>query len=159
MYYLASDKNDLMGHGRPFLVIKLYKGLTLGDLRKRAMYHTGNMIRLRLNQNSVQFRCSLIYNQISPIQKWWVTSAHWKPYTTHHHYSDVIMSTSASQITDCLLNRLFRRISKKTPKLCVTDLCEWYSPVTGEWPTQSASNAGNVSIWWRHHAEVLEMTS
>ena len=24
-------------------------------------------------------------------------------------------------------------------------------PVTGEFPTQRASNAGNVCIWWRHH--------
>ena len=24
------------------------------------------------------------------------------------------------------------------------------SPVAGEFPTQRASNAGNVSIWWRH---------
>ena len=32
----------------------------------------------------------------------------------------------------CLLNRLFRRRSKKTSKLCVTGLCEGNSPVTGE---------------------------
>ena len=25
------------------------------------------------------------------------------------------------------------------------------SPRTGEFPTQMASNAENVSIWWRHH--------
>ena len=24
-------------------------------------------------------------------------------------------------------------------------------PVTGEFPAQMASNAENVSIWWRHH--------
>ena len=50
-----------------------------------------------------------------------------------------------------LLNRLFRRRSKKTPKLRVTGLCERNSPVTGEFPAQRASNAENVSIWWRHH--------
>ena len=27
------------------------------------------------------------------------------------------------------------------------------SPVTGEFPAQMASNAENVSIWWRHHEE------
>ena len=27
-----------------------------------------------------------------------------------------------------------------------------YSPVTGEFPAQRASNAEKVSIWWRHHA-------
>ena len=53
---------------------------------------------------------------------------------------------------DCLLNRLFRRRPKKTSKLRVTGLCEGNSPVTGEFPTQWASNAENVSIWWRHHA-------
>ena len=25
------------------------------------------------------------------------------------------------------------------------------SPVTGEFPAQRASNAENISIWWRHH--------
>ena len=42
------------------------------------------------------------------------------------HYSDVIMGAMASQITSphhCLLNRLFRRRSKKTSKLRVTGLC------------------------------------
>ena len=52
---------------------------------------------------------------------------------------------------DCLLSRLFRRRSKKTSKLCVTGLCAGNSPVTGEFPTQRASNADNIPIWWRHH--------
>ena len=30
-------------------------------------------------------------------------------------------------------------------------LSDGNSPMTGEFPTQRASNAGNVSIWWRHH--------
>ena len=51
----------------------------------------------------------------------------------------------------CLLNRLFRRRLKKTSKLRVTGLCAGNSPVTGEFPPQMASNAENVSIWWRHH--------
>ena len=52
---------------------------------------------------------------------------------------------------DCLLNRLFRRGWTKTSKLRVTGLCEGNSLVTGEFPAQRASNAENVSIWWRHH--------
>ena len=52
---------------------------------------------------------------------------------------------------DCLLNRLFRLRSNKTLKLCVTCLCEGNSPVTGEFPARSASNAENVSISWHHH--------
>ena len=51
----------------------------------------------------------------------------------------------------CLLNFLFGRRSKKTSKLRVTGLCVGNSPGTGEFPAQMASNAGNVSIWWRHH--------
>ena len=51
----------------------------------------------------------------------------------------------------CLLNRLFGCNSKKTSKLRVTGLCAGNSPWTGEFPAQMASNAANVSIWWRHH--------
>ena len=61
---------------------------------------------------------------------------------------------SNHQPHDCLLNRLSRRRSRKTSKLRVTGLCEWNSPVTGEFPAQRASNAENVSIWWRHHDDV-----
>ena len=52
---------------------------------------------------------------------------------------------------DCLPNRLFRSRSKKTSKLRFTGLCEGNPPVTGGLPSQRASNAENVSIWWRHH--------
>ena len=64
------------------------------------------------------------------------------------HYSDVIMGTTASQITSFIIflpNRLFRRKSKQS-KLRIT---------IHRWPVNSphkASNAENVSIWWRHHA-------
>ena len=58
---------------------------------------------------------------------------------------------SNHQPHDCLLNLLFGRRSKKTSKLRVTGLCVDNSPVTGEFPAQIASNAENVSTWWRHH--------
>ena len=58
---------------------------------------------------------------------------------------------SNNQPHHCLLNRLFGRRSKKTSKLRVTGLCVGNSPMTGEFPAQMASNAENVSIWWRHH--------
>ena len=60
-------------------------------------------------------------------------------------------SVSNHQPHDCLLNHLFRRRSRKTSKLRVTGLCARNSPGTGEFPAQMASNAENVSIWWRHH--------
>ena len=64
------------------------------------------------------------------------------------------MGTIAPKITS--LNRLFRRISKKTSKLRVTGLCAGKSPVTGEFPAQMANNAENVSIWWRHYGARLQ---
>ena len=57
---------------------------------------------------------------------------------------------------DRILNRLFRRRSKKTSKLHVTGLCKGNSPVTGEFPAKRASKAENVSIWWRHHETAVE---
>ena len=66
-----------------------------------------------------------------------------------HDNRDVI---SNHRRLDCLPNRLFKHISKKTSKLRVTGLCEGNLPVTGEVPAQMACNAQNVSIWWRHHA-------
>ena len=60
-------------------------------------------------------------------------------------------SVSNHQPHDCFLNRLFRRRWNKTSKLRVTGLCVGDSSGTGEFPAQMASNAENVSIWWRHH--------
>ena len=70
-------------------------------------------------------------------------------------------SYSNHQPHHCLLNRLFRRRSKKTSKLRVTGLCAGKSPETGESPAQTASNAENVSFhdvimkndlphWYKH---------
>ena len=54
----------------------------------------------------------------------------------------------------CVFPMLLFQRSKKTSKLCVTGLCAGNSPGTSEFPAQMASNAENVSIWWRHHAEL-----
>ena len=48
-----------------------------------------------------------------------------------HNWRDGV---SNHQPRDCLLNRSFRRRSKKTSKLRVTGLCVGNSPVTGEFP-------------------------
>ena len=45
----------------------------------------------------------------------------------------------------------FQAQIKENIKVCVTGLCEGNSPVTGEFPSQRASNAENVSIWWCHY--------
>ena len=63
------------------------------------------------------------------------------------------MGAMACQITS--LTILYSTVytgadEKKTWKLHVTGLCAGNSSVTGEFPAQMASNAENVSIWWRH---------
>ena len=67
----------------------------------------------------------------------------------HIHYNDVIMSAMASQIispTIVYQTVYSRRGSNKTLNICVTSLCAENSPVTGEFPTQRASKAENVTI-------------
>ena len=61
---------------------------------------------------------------------------HWR-----HNERDGV---SNHQPHDCLLNCSFRRRSKKTSMLRVTD-DRWITRI------QKASNAENVSIWCRHH--------
>ena len=56
------------------------------------------------------------------------------------------MASHITQPHDFLLNRLFKRKSKKTSKLRITGLCEGNSPVTGEFPAQRTSNTEHVSI-------------
>ena len=62
------------------------------------------------------------------------------------------------QPCDCLLNPLFRSRSKKTSKLRVTALGAGNSPVTGEFPSQMASNAEIFAIWWRYHGSGISMS-
>ena len=57
---------------------------------------------------------------------------------------------------DCLLSRLFGHRSKKISKHSVNGHCVGKLPGTGEFPAQMASNAENVSIWWRHHESSLQ---
>ena len=71
----------------------------------------------------------------------------------YHHYSDEIMGAMASQITSLTL---FTQPLIHTPiKENIKAPCHWllcgYSPTTGEVSAQKASNAENVSIWWRNH--------
>ena len=65
---------------------------------------------------------------------------------------------SHHQPHDYLLNRLFRRRSKKTSEHRVTGLCVGNSPVTGEFPAQRVSNAANAFIWWRYHGTTEKAT-
>ena len=79
----------------------------------------------------------------------WCISFRW-----HHNELD---GTSNHRRLDGLLSRWFRRRTKKTSKLHVTSHYEEISPVTDELPSQRASNAKNISIWWRH--QLLDCSS
>ena len=58
---------------------------------------------------------------------------------------------SNHQPHDCLLNRLFKTQIKESIKAPLRwPLCGKFT-VTGDFLAQMASNAENVSIWWRHH--------
>ena len=64
-------------------------------------------------------------------------------------YKRRVRPATASQITSFTIvysTAYSRRRSKKTSKFRVTDLCEENSPVTGEFPSQRASNTETVSI-------------
>ena len=99
--------------------------------------------------------CSLkfVYNEwgssLAPSMRQAATSNITTPLRWRHNEEDGV---SNHQPYHCLLNRLVRRKSKKTSKPRVTGLCARNSPGTGEFPAQMASNAENVSIWWRHYA-------
>ena len=62
-----------------------------------------------------------------------------------HHECDAI---SNHQPHDCLLNPLFRRRSKKTSKLCATNLCAGNSPLPSVWSC-------TVAYHEQHWAKIL----
>ena len=70
------------------------------------------------------------------------------------HYNDVLMNSMGSQITS--LTIVYSAVysgadQRKHQSSASLAFCAGNSPGTGEFPAQMASNAENVSIWWRHH--------
>ena len=66
------------------------------------------------------------------------------------------MGTIASQTTSLTIvySTVCSDADQKISKLRVTGLCAENSPDTGGFLAQMASNAENVSIWWRHHVYI-----
>ena len=70
------------------------------------------------------------------------------------HYNDVIMSAMASEITS--LTIVYSTVYSGADQRNIKAPRHW--PLCGDFtggrwiPVQKASNAENVSIWWRHHA-------
>ena len=67
------------------------------------------------------------------------------------HYSDVIISTMASQITKLTIVYSIVYSGTDQRKHRSSASLAFVTGVTGEFPAQMASNTENVSIWWRHH--------
>ena len=89
------------------------------------------------------------YHDIISLYFWRVVSM------SASHYSDVRARWRLKSPASRLFTQPFvRRGSKKTSKLRITGLCEGNSPVTGEFPSQRASNAENASAWWRRHGNM-----
>ena len=128
-------------------------------------------------QTSITWLCPwTLVNNSPPCINWWKLHAECRPTEKWHRVSNCVLLMKChcheryfplhrrdnerggvlnQRRLDCLLIRLFRRRSKKASKLRVIGLCKENSPVTGEFPAQKASNAENVSIWWRHHAQSI----
>ena len=69
------------------------------------------------------------------------------------HYRDVIMGAISSQINSFTIvySTVYSGADQRKHQGSAP-LAFWgNSSVTGEFPAQMASNAENVSIWWRHH--------
>ena len=71
--------------------------------------------------------------------------------TLYWRHNDVLWHL---QSLDYLFNRLFRRRSKKTPKLRVNGPYGGIQRSPVDSPYKGASEAENVSIWWRHEQTI-----
>ena len=69
------------------------------------------------------------------------------------HYNDVIMSVTVSQITGPTIVYSILHSGADQRKHQSSVSLAFVRPVTGEFPTQLASNAESVSNWWRHHGK------
>ena len=75
----------------------------------------------------------------------------------HFHYNDVIMGMMASQITSLTIvysTVIQAQIKENIKAPRHWPLCREFTG-SGEFPAQRASNAENVSIWWRHHVMAI----
>ena len=79
------------------------------------------------------------------------TEVQTKPF---YHYSNVIMSAIASQIIGVSI--VCSNVCLGADQGNINASCHWpcagNSSVTGGFPSQRASDAENLSIWWRHRA-------
>ena len=97
------------------------------SLHTTSFWHKNGVILTCMSVNDIKWTPLLRYSK----QHFINTQHLYKALRWRHNGRD---SVSNHQPHGCLLNRLFRRRSKKTSKLRVTGLCAGNSPGTGEFP-------------------------
>ena len=128
-------------------ILKLESSWVFNSVWKFYLSMYGYDICVEFQRYSLKFQTEHLEFERVPLKlSWWIG-----PLQRRHNGRDGI---SNYQPHLCLLNRLFRRRSKKTLKLRNWPL-SGNSPVTGEFPVQRASNTESVSIWWHHHDHVI----
>ena len=162
-YFIVPKPSVIVGDWKSGMIGPIHKNrlwqylkIILTSINYRSNMRFLYMTNLNISSNGI--RISLMWKYIYTFSNlttdpcWQDTrlqcGSHDKSLQWRHNGHDRV---SNHQPHDCLLNRIFRRRSKKTSKLRVTGLWAGNSPGTGEFPAQMASNAENVSIWWRHH--------
>ena len=81
-----------------------------------------------------------------------------KAYLTN--YNDAMMSVMASKITgvSVVCSTVCSGANRRKHQSSASLPCEGNPPMAGGFPSQRASNAENVPIWWRHHATSRAVT-
>ena len=124
----AVDKRDAPNRGKCRRVISIHTSYILISCTKKSCY----WFSYRRNMATKTFRLMI-------------------------HYSDVIMGALASQITGVPIVYSTSTVCSGTDQRNIKALRHWplwgEFPVDREVPVQRASDAENVSIWWRHHVE------
>ena len=100
------------------------------------------LLMIRFRQNTISYCSNIVTSDTQQLTP-----------DGNYHYNDIIMGAKAFQITSLTIvfSTVYLDTDQRTSKLRVTGLCVGNSPEAGEFPAQMASNAENVSIWWRHH--------
>ena len=74
-------------------------------------------------------------------------------FESEYHHNDIIMTVMSSQITGAsnVYSPFCSGANQRKHQISESLLCEGNPQVTSRFPSQSSSNAENVSNWWRHH--------
>ena len=90
--------------------------------------------------------CRVSYYTISNMGPLYISSSRWR------HQMEIVSVLLPQWRLKSSASRLFAQAQiKETSKLRVTGLCGGKPPLPGGFPSQRASDAENVSIWWRYH--------